>query len=234
MWLRLLDDISCIWTDGEEKLNEIFEYFNEFHPTIKLAIEKSFSKINFLDVTVSKINKRLSTDLYTKETNTHQYVHAKSCHCSSIKRAIPYGQAVRIKRICSDKNVLNERLTQLEIWLLKRGYLQENVRPEIERVNLTSREDLLKKSEKNVDESVTLVLTFHPALNCVYEILRKAQCHVLKSNRLSRVLPSPPRVAFCNTKSLKDRLVRSNVKPESDATTGNFNCSSKNEKFVKL
>ena len=78
------------------------------------------------------------------------------------------------------------------------------------------------------------MLTFHPALNCVYEILRKAQCHVLKSNRLSRVLPSPPRVAFCNTKSLKDCLVRLKLKPESDVTTGNFNCSSKNAKFVKL
>ena len=151
MWLRFLDDIFCIWTDGEEKLNKFFEYLNEFHPTIKFTIEKSFSKINFLDVTVSKNNNKLSTDFYTKETDTHQYLHAKSCHRSCIKRAIPYGQAVRTKRICSDENVLNERLTQLETLLLKRGYLQEKVRPEIERVNLTLREDLLKKSEKNVD-----------------------------------------------------------------------------------
>ena len=80
-------------------------------------MEKSFDKINFLDVTVSKNNNKLSTDLYTKETGKHQYLHAKSCNRSSIKRAIPYGQAVRIKRICSDENVLNKRLTQLETWL---------------------------------------------------------------------------------------------------------------------
>ena len=91
---------------------------------------------------------------------------------------------------------------------LKRGYLQENVRPETERVNLTSREDLLKKSEEKVDESVTLVFTFHPELNCVREILRKAHRHVLKSNRLSNVLPSLPRLAFRNAKFLIDRLVR--------------------------
>ena len=107
----------------------------------------------------------------------------------------------------------------------KRGSLQENVRPEIERVNLTSREDLLKKSEKKVDESVTLVLTFHPALDCVHEILRKAHRHVLKSNRFTKELPSPPRVAFRNAKSLKDCLVRSKLKPESDVTTSNFNCN---------
>ena len=88
-----------------------------------------------------------------------------SCRHSCIKIAIPSGQAVRIKRICVDENVLNERLTQLETWLLKRSYLHKNVRLEIERVNLTSKEDLFKESEKKVDESAILVLTFHPALN---------------------------------------------------------------------
>ena len=48
-----------------------------------------------------------------------------------------------IKRICSNENALKEKLTQLETWLLKRSYLQENVRPEKERVNLASREELL-------------------------------------------------------------------------------------------
>ena len=38
----------------------------------------------------------------------------------------------RIKCVCSNENILKERLTQLETWLLKRSYLQENVRPEKE------------------------------------------------------------------------------------------------------
>ena len=71
-------------------------------------MEKSFNKINFLGVTGSKNNNKLSTDLYTKETDTHQYLHAKSCRRSCIKRAIPYGQTVRINRICSDEKVLNK------------------------------------------------------------------------------------------------------------------------------
>ena len=97
LWLRFLDDIFCIWTDGEENLNEFFEYLNQFHPTIKFTMEKSFKKINYLDVTVSKNNNKLSTDLYTKETNTHQYLHAKSCHRSCIKRAIPYSVSAHMK-----------------------------------------------------------------------------------------------------------------------------------------
>ena len=197
IWLRFLDHIFCLWTEGEENLNNFFKYLNEFHPTIKFTMEKLYEKINFLDVVVYKENKYLSADLYTKDTDTHQYLHAKSCHRSCIKRAIPYGQAIRIKRICSDENNLNRRLLKLESWLGKRGYSSKNVRPGIERVHSVSRDDLLKKVERVNDfcEPV-LVLTYHPALNCIHEILRNAQRHVYKSARLAKVLKSPPRVAF--------------------------------------
>ena len=67
---------------------------NEFHPKIKFTMEKSYDKINFLDVAVYKENIHLATDLYTKDTDTHQYLHAKSCHRSCMKRAIPYEQAI--------------------------------------------------------------------------------------------------------------------------------------------
>ena len=228
VWLRFLDDIFCLWTEGEAKLNKFFKYLNEFYPTIKFTTEKSYGKINFLDVVVYKENKHLATDLYTKDTDTHQYLHAKSCHRSCIKRAIPYGQAIRIKRICSDEGNLNNRLSELESWLEKRGYLSKNVKPEIKRVHSVSRAELLKKVQKQNDCSeVVLVLTYHPALNCIHEILRNAQHHVFKSERLSKVLKSPPRVAFRNAKTLKDRLVRSKLRTDSDVETGVFKCNSK-------
>ena len=81
---------------------------------------------------------------------------------------------------------------ELESWLGKTGYSSKNVRPEIERVHSVSRDDLLKKVERENDfcEPV-LVLTYHPALNCIHEILRNAQRHVYKSARLTKVLKSP-------------------------------------------
>ena len=56
--------------------------------------------------------------------------------------------------------------------------------------------------------------------------MRKTHHHFLKLNRLSKVLISPPR-AFRNAKFLKYRYFRSDLKAESDAETGNFNCNSK-------
>ena len=66
--------------------------------------------------------------------------------------------------------------------------------------------------DKKFDDSITLVLTYNPALNRLYKILQRAHKHVLKSSRLHSALPSPPRVAFGNPKRIREKLVRSKVK----------------------
>ena len=75
-----------------------------------------------------------------------------------------------------------------------------------------NRTDLLSKREKEIDNRITLVLTYHPALTKVCETLQKTHRYTLKSQRLTAVLPSPPRLVFRNVKTLKDHLVRSKLK----------------------
>ena len=64
--------------------------------------------------------------------------------------------------------------------------------------------------------------------------MRKAHGHVLKSKRFSRLWASHPRVAFRDTKSLKDCLVRSKLKLESSIATGNLKRCSKRCKICKI
>ena len=86
---------------------------------------------------------------------------------------------------------------------VNRGYNEDHVDSEIERVKLVDRTILFQKQDKKVDDSITLVLTYHPVLNQVYEILKRAYKHVLKLPRFHSALPSPPRVAFENAKALE-------------------------------
>ncbi|KAH3825718.1 hypothetical protein DPMN_127599 [Dreissena polymorpha] len=44
---------------------------------------------------------RLVSDLYTKPTDKHLYLHKDSSHTESTQKAIPCGLGVRLKRICS-------------------------------------------------------------------------------------------------------------------------------------
>ena len=129
-----------------------------------------------------------------------------------------------MKRICSNEVDLQRKLLDLESWLTDRGYKSEIIRPEIQKVNLIDRNNLLKKRPKHQEDSITLVLTFHPALNIVFDVLKRADRHVQKSPVLKAVLPKPPRIAFRNPKTLREKLVRSKLKLTEDAERGNFPC----------
>ena len=103
IWMRFIDDVFFIWMHGEEELKSFINHLNSSHETIKFTSEQSRDSISFLDVQVSVGEGGvLATDLFCKPTDTHQYLHKKSCHPWHTKKAIPYGQALRFRRICSE------------------------------------------------------------------------------------------------------------------------------------
>ncbi len=54
----------------------------------------------FLDVTVVKKGGIVQVDLHCKPTDTHQYLQRGPCHPWYVKKAIPHGRALMIRRIC--------------------------------------------------------------------------------------------------------------------------------------
>ena len=89
------------------------------------------------------------------------------------------------------------RLEDLEHWFCGRGYKKEMIHSKIQTVYRMNTEDLLRKrKKKDKNDRLTMVLRYHPALNKVHEILKKAHRRTIHSSRLSAALPSPPRVAF--------------------------------------
>ena len=131
VWWRYIDDIFMMWEHGEEELQKFLETLNCYHPTIKFTAEYSRAKINFLDVTVIKKGNQLVTDLYIKPTDTHQYLHASSCHVSHCKKSIPSSQTLCLNRICSENAFFDKRCNELEIWLKELGYSDKLVRGQI-------------------------------------------------------------------------------------------------------
>ena len=74
-----------------------------------------------LDVSVSRKGLALETDLYCKSTDAHQYLQKSSCHPWHVKKAILYGQALRIRKICSYEKKFIMRSEELEGWLVDRA-----------------------------------------------------------------------------------------------------------------
>ena len=70
---------------------------------------------DFLDVEIIKEDNRLLTDVFVKCTDTHEYLHAASCHVYHSKKSIPYNQARHFNRICSKNQFFDKRCNDLEV-----------------------------------------------------------------------------------------------------------------------
>ncbi|XP_072042799.1 uncharacterized protein [Amphiura filiformis] len=122
IWWRYIDDVFSIWTREEDSLHTILAHVNSFYRTIKFTSELSHHQVNFLDVTIRKENDSLVTDLYTKPTDSHQYLHSSSCHPQHCKSGIAYSQALRLRRICTNDSDFSQHARDLKKNLTSRGH----------------------------------------------------------------------------------------------------------------
>ena len=211
MWWRYIDDIFMIWEHGEEELKIFLEKLNTSHPSIKFTWKYSPKTIDFLDVQVSLNEGRIVTDLFVKPTDTHQYLHASSCHVYHSKKSIPYSQALRLNRICSNNSLFDKRCNQLEGWLCDRGYSSSMVRKQVLAARKFSRNDLLNKEKEPPKTRLTFNITYHPLLRGVKDILGKFHLLLECDDEHKKIFSDIPMVGFRKGKSLKDLLVRAKL-----------------------
>ena len=227
VWWRFIDDIFIIWEHGEESLKEFLCYLNGIHPTLKFTSKSSREHIEFLDVLVTRDGVRTKTDLFVKSTDTHQYTHFSSCHTFHTKSGIPYGQALRLRRIVSDEAQFDKRLRDLESWLLKRGYEGGMVTKQIDKARTKDRDELLnfEKDKSGFDPRPNLVLRYHPALSDkVHSIVQIHQTLLKINEEHKQVFQEVPRVTFRRAKNLKDSLVRATLSVQKTNTVGSSCC----------
>jgi hypothetical protein len=128
-WLRYLDDIFCVFTQGQEEFDKFVTYLNDASDDIKFTVEVSYEKVNFLDTTVilDKDSRCLYTTVFSKPTDTHDYLHFTSSHPDHCKTGGPKGQLLRIRRICKrDEDFEKACENMMGHSLPKKGLPQEN------------------------------------------------------------------------------------------------------------
>ena len=177
---------------------------------------------------MSRKGQALETDLYCKSTDTHQYLQKSSCHPWHVKKAIPYGQALRIRRIFSDEKKFRMRSGELVGWLVNRGYKEYFVREQIVRASKLEREKLFNQegrcSNKKKDQ-VPLVVTFHPALNELRRIVEKLHAMLDASEEHKEAFKEQLLVVFRRAPNLKDNLVRAKLpRSQTEGVRGCFKC----------
>ena len=65
-----------------------------------------------LDTLLFIVNRRIESKVYFKPTDGHMYLLPQSSHHQSLYRNIPFGVALRLRRICSRDDWLDEQLRE--------------------------------------------------------------------------------------------------------------------------
>ena len=158
---------------------------------IKYESNSSTESVNFLDVKVKLTGDRIQTSLYSKPTDAHLYLNAKSCHPAHVIKNIPKGQLIRIRRICSEDADYDLHANQMKKFFMSRGYAEKHLQQRsIKMVRKMERADLLnsnKKEESKQDPNSILVCTWHPKLRKLPSILNQ-NYHIIENDaKLSNI-----------------------------------------------
>ena len=223
-WWWYIEDIFAIWSHGEEALLRFVEELNNTHPTIKFTAEWSRESIPFLDTLMSLKDGTITMDLYVKPTDTHQYLAANSCHPRHCKEAIPFSQALRMRRICSSDGDFLKRTAELKT----HGYLAPFIQGQIDRASNISRVNALAPGSHEANRRVPLVVTYHPSPPNLPSITKGNIPVLHASRRLKNAISESPIVAYRRPKNLRDLLVSSQLKPPSfEPARGSSPCGSR-------
>ena len=89
------------------------------------------SGIEFLDVKVHLRNGYLTPEIYSKERDSHEYLHPTSAYPPTVSRNSTYSVALRVRRNCSDRepgdSLFVKNLIQYKAYLLHSGYDEEKI-----------------------------------------------------------------------------------------------------------
>ena len=111
---------------------------------------------------------------YSKPTDTHDYLDKRSCHPRHVKRGIPYGQALRLRRISDSEEMFEKRLKELRGHFTKRGLKKKLVDLQFSKARGKDRNKLLCQDTKGINsnrDGVPLVMKFHPALSGLSKVM---------------------------------------------------------------
>ena len=153
-WFRYIDDIFFIWTHGKTELELFLQNLNHFNSNLKFTYALSEENVSFLDLKVKLSNGRISTDLFVKPIDRHQYLHYTSSHPNHTKRSIVYSQGLRVQRICTEKNDFLGHMEEMKSWFLRRGYPKDLIETEQNKVYIPSKSkieifDVVQQGNRN-------------------------------------------------------------------------------------
>lgn len=196
-WYRYVDDVLCLWKGTDRQLNNFLIWLNNLDTNIQFTIETEQNcSINFLDITLTRLNNRLSFNIYRKPTFSDNVIPITSRHSSNIKLSSFHSMLDRLIKIPLSKEFFDKELHTIKQIAINNGFPCKT----IDKL-------LLKKQKKFIFNTIFSM----PKMNDERWI--KLNYIGTTSDKISNILKNKLNcnVAFYNTHNLKKIF---NKKPE--------------------
>lgn len=176
-------------------------------------------KIPFLDIMISKtMSVSLETTIYRKPTTTKSLLHWNSGRPTSLKKGIPYGQYLCLRRNCSTKSEFRKQSKELQIRFLDKGYLNHVLKNVFQRALHTDRLHILAPKKRATDSDISqlahIIGTFDDRAGCVKNILAKHWDILRMDHDNKKFIGTYPSVTYRQGSNLRDRHYTPPTKPE--------------------
>ena len=214
---RYIDDIFIIWPE-EHTLNDFLSALNSHHPNLRFTCTVSKSSVNFLDLTVYKgpdfhQTHRLDLKTFQKPQNLYQYLDFTSAHPQHVYRSIVLGECARYLRSNTRKDTYLATTAVFQKRLQARNYPKKLTRKLISRIDFSNRTQYLQTLHRQNRN--------HTPIPPIFKCYPPPRFHTLKTvilqqyHTISHLVPTP-RFVTLSHQTLRNLLVRAEVKPTSD------------------
>ena len=117
----------------------------------------------------------------------------------------------------------------IKSWFLKRGYPEKNINTEMSKVKFNVDN---KRSNNRQKKAVSFVVTFHPKVKVLQNIINKHLYLLYMNDEVERIFTPKPMVSFRSSRKIISYLVRPKLYPIKK-TVGSFRCGSKRCEICK-
>jgi len=228
-----IDDILLISSLPQSDLDKFLIAYTSFHPSFTYTFETFNICAHFLDIEIKITGGKFTTSLYTKPTDSKNYLLYNSSHPKATLNSIAYSQFLRIKRICSlhsDFVLESDKLFSTFRLIEDCGYPNHILEKAYDSVCRKDRNELINSAHiKPPLDRFPLVLPFHLYTKQISDdITRLCNLFRSKNSTILEILPSPPLKAFCRARNIKSLLVKTTLRPFTPnaipSIPGNFLC----------
>ena len=139
-----------IWNHDGKELTLLLNELNNYHPNIMFTHESNKEDSPYLHLNVELSGNKLSTDLYVKWIDRHQYLHYTSSRPEYEKKSAVYSQALRLSQICSEEKEFEKHICKVKSWVSQRDTRKNSKKLKLAKLNFLVKQFSIEQRLKEV------------------------------------------------------------------------------------